>query len=103
MLGLGMLGLALVVAGLVRSASSPIATLTLPLPLEPAPHPRLRAIARVPRGHGAKDAVDFGTLPTASSQVVTNRLVDSGLVAKLLAEQKGRRQAGNPVKLGFSF
>ena len=45
--------------------------MTLPLPTEPAAHPRLRAIARVPRSHGYTDAVDFGTLPTASSKVVS--------------------------------
>ena len=44
--------------------------LSLPLPLEPAAHPRLRAIAHVPRSHGYTDAVDFGALPTASSRVV---------------------------------
>ena len=81
--------------------------LSLPLPVEPQAHPRLRAIARVPRSHGYKDAVDFATLPTVSSKVVTNRLVDSKTVAKkmqdaLQAKTQNNGAGGHP-KLGFGF
>ena len=108
----GLLGLVVLVgllyAGGERwSRNGTTVMMSLPLPLEPAAHPRLRAIARVPRGHGAKDAVDFGALPTASSRVVTNRLVDSGVVAKILAQQQQREghstSPASKPKLGFSF
>ena len=95
---LGLTVLALVSTVSESGHSESLSLMSLPLPIEPAPHPRLRAIERVPRGRGEKDAIDFGALPTASSKVVSNRMVDSGVVAKILADH---RQA--KPKLGFSF
>ena len=103
----GLLLVLVVLVGLLSAETGKTVMMSLPLPLEPAEHPRLRAITRVPRGHGAKDAVDFGALPTVSSRVVTNRLVDSSVVAKILAQQQQRAghstSPASKPKLGFSF
>ena len=71
----GVLGLAalasMCVAVLLASSGGRWAErLSMKQPVEPMAHPPLRAITRIPRSHGYTDAVDFGTLPTASSRVV---------------------------------